>query len=322
MAGREYTLDKRKIYYKWDNGLPPAIEISWAMSSTAKPKKSPMGRSSRGYPLRFSAVWISADWIPSPATFVKGAEPGDVLEGDPQAPAARMGLGGDHSGLGLLAEDFTEPYIRYFDLINGFSTPLREDIHIPLQPFCGTMGVVTDEPGQIDVLPPTKGAGTSTRATSTSARSSICPSMSKARCFRRAIVTRRRVMAKSASPASNARWRSACASTSRKGAACRPGATSSSRRRDHCSPALTPKAILSRRRWIRPDDQRQKCRARIDRLAGGGAQPQPRGCLHSVQRGVRPEDQPDRRSAKLRRLGVSVTECVSVAPQPHPPVLC
>ena len=27
MAGHEYTLDRSKIHYKWDNSLPPAIEI-------------------------------------------------------------------------------------------------------------------------------------------------------------------------------------------------------------------------------------------------------------------------------------------------------
>jgi hypothetical protein len=27
MAGREHTLDRSKIHYKWDNSLPPAIEI-------------------------------------------------------------------------------------------------------------------------------------------------------------------------------------------------------------------------------------------------------------------------------------------------------
>jgi len=62
-------------------------------------------------------------------------------------------------GLGLLAEDFPEPYIRHFDLSDGESTALGDKVRIPLQPFCGTMGVATDEPGQIDILPPTKGAG-------------------------------------------------------------------------------------------------------------------------------------------------------------------
>src|SRR5947209_12138198 len=36
---------------------------------------------------------------------------------------------------------------------------LRKDIQIPQAPFCGTMGVATDDPGPVDVLPPTKGAG-------------------------------------------------------------------------------------------------------------------------------------------------------------------
>jgi acetamidase/formamidase len=62
-------------------------------------------------------------------------------------------------GLGLLPEDFPDPYIRYFDLSNGKTTALREDIHIPIVPFCGTMGVATDEAGPHDVLPPTKGGG-------------------------------------------------------------------------------------------------------------------------------------------------------------------
>jgi acetamidase/formamidase len=62
-------------------------------------------------------------------------------------------------GLGLLAEDFPEPYLRHFDLTNGVDTALRSDIRIPIAPFCGTMGVAIDDPGAHDVLPPTKGAG-------------------------------------------------------------------------------------------------------------------------------------------------------------------
>jgi acetamidase/formamidase len=92
--------------------------------------------------------------------FVKGAEPGDVLEVEILSlKPLEWGWTGIIPGLGLLSEDFTEPYIRHFDLTNGVSAALREDIHIPLAPFCGTMGVATDEPGQHMVLPPTKGAG-------------------------------------------------------------------------------------------------------------------------------------------------------------------
>jgi len=92
--------------------------------------------------------------------FVKGAEPGDILEVEIlRLQTLAWGWTGLIPGLGLLAEDFTAPYIRHFDLSNGDTAALRDDIRIPIQPFCGTMGVATDDDGPLDVLPPTKGAG-------------------------------------------------------------------------------------------------------------------------------------------------------------------
>src|SRR5204863_466374 len=72
--------------------------------------------------------------------FVKGAQPGDVLEVDiiDLRPGA-WGWTGMIPGLGLLAADFPDPYIRYFDLGDRKTAELRKDIQIPLAPFCGTM---------------------------------------------------------------------------------------------------------------------------------------------------------------------------------------
>jgi acetamidase/formamidase len=161
MAGREHTLDKRKIHYKWDNSLAPAIEIESGDVVHCETEEVTDGQIKPGMDaailgnLDFGRLYPLAGPI-----FVKGAEPGDVLEVEilKLQPLA-WGWAGIIPGLGLLAEDFTTPYIRYFDLTDGFSTPLRDDIRIPIQPFCGTMGVATDEPGVFDVLPPTKGGG-------------------------------------------------------------------------------------------------------------------------------------------------------------------
>lgn len=156
-----HTLAREKIHYKWDNSLPPAIEIESGDVVECETEEVTAGQIKPGMPasaltsLDFSRLYPLAGPI-----FVKGAEPGDILEVEIlKLQPLEWGWTGLIPGLGLLQEDFTEPYIRYFDLTNGFSTPLREDIHIPLQPFCGTMGVATDEPGVHDVLPPTKGAG-------------------------------------------------------------------------------------------------------------------------------------------------------------------
>src|SRR5258706_4007535 len=161
MASREHTLDRKKIHYKWDNKQPPAIEIEPGDVVHCETEEVTDGQIKPGMPasalgaLDFGRLYPLAGPI-----FVKGAKPGDVLEVEILSlKPLEWGWAGLIPGLGLLAEDFPQPYIRYFDLTNGFDTALRDDIRIALQPFCGTMGVATDEPGRIDVLPPTKGAG-------------------------------------------------------------------------------------------------------------------------------------------------------------------
>lgn len=161
MAGREHTLDKSKIHHKWDNSIPPAIEIDSGDTVYCETDEVTSSQVTPGCSadvltkLNFDLLYPLAGPI-----YVKGAAPGDILEVEIlHLKPLQWGWTGLIPGLGLLAEDFPSPYIRHFDLRDGFSTPLRDDIHIPLQPFCGTMGVATDEPGQKEVLPPTKGAG-------------------------------------------------------------------------------------------------------------------------------------------------------------------
>src|SRR5258708_712600 len=161
MSGREYVLDRAKIHYKWDNSLPAAIEIESGDTVHCQNEEVTDGQIKPGMPASALTTLNFDSLCPLDGPiFVKGAQRGDVLEIEILSlKPLDWGWAGLIPGLGLLAEDFPEPYSRYFDLTNGFDTALRDDIRIPLQPFCGTMGVATDEPGPIDVLPPTKGAG-------------------------------------------------------------------------------------------------------------------------------------------------------------------
>jgi acetamidase/formamidase len=161
MAGREHTLDRGKIHYKWDNSLPPAIEIESGDTVHCQTEEVTDGQIKPGMDasalgnLDFDRLYPLAGPI-----YVKGAEPGDILEVEIlRLQTLDWGWAGIIPGLGLLAQDFTTPYIRYFDLTNGETAPLRDDIHIPIQPFCGTMGVALDEPGAHHVLPTNKGGG-------------------------------------------------------------------------------------------------------------------------------------------------------------------
>ncbi len=161
MPAREHTLDKSKIHFKWNKANPPAIEIESGDTVHCETAEVTNNQVTPGCPASALGQIDFAQLYPlAGPIFVKGAQPGDMLEVEIlKLEPLKWGWTGILPGLGLLSEDFTQPYIRHFDLTNGFSAALRDDIHIPLQPFCGTMGVATDEEGDQAVLPPTKGAG-------------------------------------------------------------------------------------------------------------------------------------------------------------------
>ncbi len=161
MIAKEHVLERGKVHYKWDNSLKPAIEVEPGDVVHFETEEVTDGQVTPGAP---ASVLTSLDFdrlypLGGPV-HVNGAEPGDALEVEMlELRPLDWGWTGIIPGLGLLAEDFPDPYIRYFDLRSSETADLREDIRIPIQPFCGTMGVATDEAGAHDVLPPTKGAG-------------------------------------------------------------------------------------------------------------------------------------------------------------------
>jgi acetamidase/formamidase len=62
-------------------------------------------------------------------------------------------------GLGLLADDFPDAYLRIFDLSAGDVTYMRDDIAIPIEPFMGTMGVCPAGASAQPVMPPGRFGG-------------------------------------------------------------------------------------------------------------------------------------------------------------------
>jgi acetamidase/formamidase len=152
----EHRLDRGKIHTKWNNALPPAVVVQpgdvvhcWTQEVT-NGQITP-GCAAEAIPrLNFDEIYPLAGPIA-----VEGAEPGDTLVVDILAVTPDdWGFTAIIPGLGLLAEDFGAPYIRHFDLSDRQTTRLNDRIRIPLQPFCGTMGVAPAVPGEHHVLPP------------------------------------------------------------------------------------------------------------------------------------------------------------------------
>jgi acetamidase/formamidase len=61
-------------------------------------------------------------------------------------------------GFGLLADDFTSPYLHHYAITRAGSV-FRKDIVIPYEPFCGVMGVAPREPGRLSTIPPRENGG-------------------------------------------------------------------------------------------------------------------------------------------------------------------
>ena len=89
----------------------------------------------------------------------RGAEPGDALEVQVIALKHKgWGWNAVLPGFGLLADDFTEPYLHHYQLTRA-GCVFRKDIVIPYEPFCGVMGVAPREPGRLTTIPPRENGG-------------------------------------------------------------------------------------------------------------------------------------------------------------------
>jgi acetamidase/formamidase len=110
-------------------------------------------------PASTASVLSTLDWervypLAGPI-YVNDARPGDTLAIEIlDIRTEGWGWTGILAGLGLLADDFKTPYLRIFDLTNGDTVFLREDIAIPIEPFFGTMGVCPAGARRQAVMPP------------------------------------------------------------------------------------------------------------------------------------------------------------------------
>jgi Acetamidase/Formamidase family len=90
---------------------------------------------------------------------VRGAQPGDALAIEILGfELPEWGWACIIPGLGLLpADEFPSPAIRVFDLSDGDWTELCPGVRIPIEPFCGTLGVPGAGMRGVPIPPPHSG---------------------------------------------------------------------------------------------------------------------------------------------------------------------
>jgi acetamidase/formamidase len=91
--------------------------------------------------------------------YVEGAQPGDALMVEVVSLEHKgWGWNAVIPGFGLLADDFGEPYLHHYRLMQS-ECYFRDDIILPYEPFCGVMGVGPRETGRLTTIPPRENGG-------------------------------------------------------------------------------------------------------------------------------------------------------------------
>ncbi|HEV2783091.1 MAG TPA: acetamidase/formamidase family protein [Actinophytocola sp.] len=178
------------VHTYWSNELPPRLTVRPGDTVTFETLDSSYGRIAReidelaqpgadpdllalisagAYPeqstMDHAAILARGHPLTGPVA-VAGAEPGDTLAVEIlRVDVADWGFtacSSDPDRLGLLNDYLDEDagsYVHIWDLRGGVETQLRPGIRIPIDPFCGIMGVAPDEPGQHSTVPPRRNGG-------------------------------------------------------------------------------------------------------------------------------------------------------------------
>jgi len=157
---REHTLDGSLFHHDWNNAHEPVLEISsgdvvhFDLQITGE-RQVHEGSTIEDVVWDFDTIYNLAGPVR-----VDGAHPGDTLEIEILSlEPGDWGWTALIPGLGLLPNDFPDPYLKVWDLRAGDSTALAPKVRVPLRPFLGTIGVALDEPGSLSPFPPHKGGG-------------------------------------------------------------------------------------------------------------------------------------------------------------------
>jgi acetamidase/formamidase len=159
MASTHYFPDDQ-VHFTWDTSHEPVLTIEsgdTVVVHTRDVSDNQIGPDSD------TSVIAELDWdrvypLAGPIA-VDGAEPGDTLAVEVlDLHTEGWGWTAILPELGLLTEDFPDPYLRIFDISNGEYAYLGPAT-IPLDPFMGTMGVCPGDASQVAVMPPGRFGG-------------------------------------------------------------------------------------------------------------------------------------------------------------------
>lgn len=161
-AQPQHTLTSDQTHNKWSRTITPILRVEPGAIVEAYLEEASDRQLT---PESTTEDLANVDFDPiHPLTgpvYVEGAEPGDVLAVTlHEIEAGNWGWSAVFPGFGFLAEEFTEPYLKTFQLKPGDEqADFGNGIRIPLRPFPGVMGVAPDTDSLLSTIPPRKNGG-------------------------------------------------------------------------------------------------------------------------------------------------------------------
>ena len=156
----EHYLDDSVTQPFWDNTVEPRLEIE-SGDTVVFECPEPCGQVTPQWDddalanIDFSLIHALVGSV-----FVKSAQPGDVLQVDVlDLEHKGWGWSGHLQNFGLLADDFDYAYIHHWKLEGDTCYFGVNDIEVPFEPFCGTMGVAPADSGRTDTIAPGQHGG-------------------------------------------------------------------------------------------------------------------------------------------------------------------
>jgi acetamidase/formamidase len=161
-TGRTIHVARQQWHLAWDHSIPPIARISSGESiafdclDASCGQIGPHATVETIQTLDFSRV----DQVSGPI-YVDGAEPGDTLEVEfVDFQPADWGWTALIPGFGLLADEFAEPALKIWRLSDADGwAEFAPGIRIPLEPFCGEVGLAPAAEGALSTLPPYRHGG-------------------------------------------------------------------------------------------------------------------------------------------------------------------
>ncbi|MGH2443711.1 MAG: acetamidase/formamidase family protein [Chloroflexota bacterium] len=160
MAVSSRTIHRHQSHLAWDNSLAPVARVTsgetvqFDLLDAGGGQIQPSSTVGAIDALDFARV----DQVHGPI-YVEGAEPGDTLQIEfLSLEPAGWGWTAIIPGFGLLAGEFPESALHIWRLEDG-SAEFLPGINVPLDPFCGEIGLAHAENGAFSTIPPYRTGG-------------------------------------------------------------------------------------------------------------------------------------------------------------------